>query len=96
MEAAWISLTLTLAHLGRDTLTMHVVAAMTAGASGTLVTNPLWVIKTRFMARLLANKVRWSDGPLGSSCVTGVLKSLSQHWRCCEEDLSIRGNRSIL
>ena len=27
----------------------HVIAAMAGGASGTIVTNPLWVIKTRFM-----------------------------------------------
>jgi hypothetical protein len=33
----------------QDPLT-HVIAAMAGGASGTIVTNPLWVIKTRFMA----------------------------------------------
>ncbi|KAJ9105592.1 hypothetical protein QFC19_003574 [Naganishia cerealis] len=30
---------------------VHILAAMTAGATGTIATNPLWVIKTRFMAQ---------------------------------------------
>ena len=30
---------------------------MTAGATGTIVTNPLWVIKTRFMVRLALSAV---------------------------------------
>lgn len=28
---------------------LHIGAAMAAGATGTIVTNPIWVIKTRFM-----------------------------------------------
>ena len=31
--------------------TLHILSAMTAGATSTLCTNPLWVIKTRFMVR---------------------------------------------
>ncbi|BEJ15383.1 hypothetical protein CspHIS471_0411500 [Cutaneotrichosporon sp. HIS471] len=31
--------------------TSHVAAAMAAGATGTILTNPLWVVKTRFMAQ---------------------------------------------
>ncbi|KAL7417131.1 mitochondrial carrier domain-containing protein [Mrakia frigida] len=34
---------------------LHIVAAMTAGATGTIVTNPLWLIKTRFMTQNLNN-----------------------------------------
>ena len=33
--------------------TLHILSAMTAGATSTICTNPLWVIKTRFMVRLL-------------------------------------------
>lgn len=31
----------------------HVVAAMLGGATGTIITNPLWVIKTRFMTQAM-------------------------------------------
>ncbi|WVO17495.1 hypothetical protein L204_105188 [Cryptococcus depauperatus] len=34
-----------------NTSVVHIIAAMTAGASGTCMTSPLWVIKTRFMAQ---------------------------------------------
>ncbi|KAK4703786.1 hypothetical protein P7C70_g2428, partial [Phenoliferia sp. Uapishka_3] len=36
---------------GNDDPIAHIVAAMTAGATGTILTNPLWVIKTRFMTQ---------------------------------------------
>lgn len=37
-------------HVGkRKAWSTHIIAAMTAGASGTIATSPLWVIKTRFM-----------------------------------------------
>jgi hypothetical protein len=36
---------------GPDDPIAHVVSAMTAGASGTILTNPLWVVKTRFMTQ---------------------------------------------
>ncbi|KAL7422834.1 hypothetical protein Q5752_002130 [Cryptotrichosporon argae] len=39
------------AHPDADVLVVHMVAAMTAGATGTIMTNPLWVVKTRFMAQ---------------------------------------------
>ncbi|CAE6439050.1 unnamed protein product [Rhizoctonia solani] len=39
-------------HLGkRQAWGTHIIAAMTAGASGTIATSPLWVIKTRFMTQ---------------------------------------------
>ena len=37
---------------GKDHWGVHIIAAMTAGATGTIVTNPLWLIRTRFMVRL--------------------------------------------
>ncbi|ORX40993.1 mitochondrial carrier domain-containing protein [Kockovaella imperatae] len=39
------------AHPNADVALMHILAAMTAGATGTCLTNPLWVVKTRFMAQ---------------------------------------------
>ncbi|GAA5822309.1 hypothetical protein JCM10212_001584 [Sporobolomyces blumeae] len=36
---------------GEDDAIAHITAAMTAGASGTILTNPLWVVKTRFMTQ---------------------------------------------
>jgi solute carrier family 25 (mitochondrial folate transporter), member 32 len=30
---------------------LHILSAMVAGATSTICTNPLWVIKTRFMVR---------------------------------------------
>ncbi|GAA5901530.1 uncharacterized protein JCM6883_000245 [Sporobolomyces salmoneus] len=36
---------------GSDDAISHITAAMTAGASGTILTNPLWVVKTRFMTQ---------------------------------------------
>lgn len=33
--------------------TLHILSAMIAGATSTTCTNPLWVIKTRFMVRIM-------------------------------------------
>ncbi|KAM0790438.1 hypothetical protein ACM66B_003316 [Microbotryomycetes sp. NB124-2] len=45
---------------GNDDPVSHLVAAMTAGATGTIVTNPLWVVKTRFMTqRIGPNDVKY-------------------------------------
>ena len=33
---------------------LHIMSAMTAGAASSICTNPLWVIKTRFMVRTLS------------------------------------------
>ena len=35
--------------------TLHILSAMAAGATSTICTNPLWVIKTRFMVRPLSS-----------------------------------------
>jgi len=37
---------------GQDPVS-HVLAAMSGGATGTIITNPIWVIKTRFMTQAL-------------------------------------------
>ena len=34
---------------------LHIMSAMIAGATSTTCTNPLWVIKTRFMVRFVGN-----------------------------------------
>jgi hypothetical protein len=36
-------------HQAPQSTLVHITAAMTAGATGTIMTNPLWVVKTRFM-----------------------------------------------
>ncbi|KDQ11095.1 hypothetical protein BOTBODRAFT_163124 [Botryobasidium botryosum FD-172 SS1] len=45
-------------HSFRDSWGLHIFAAMTAGATGTIVTSPLWVVKTRFMTQP-ADEVRY-------------------------------------
>lgn len=37
--------------MGDDHFIVHMFSAMTAGASGSIVTNPLWVIRTRLMTQ---------------------------------------------
>ena len=36
---------------------IHILAAMCAGATSTIMTNPLWVIKTRFMVGIIHSRV---------------------------------------
>lgn len=49
-------------HAPQSTL-VHITAAMTAGATGTIMTNPLWVVKTRFMVCPLFLSL-YSPGPV--------------------------------
>ena len=44
---------------------LHILSAMTAGAASTICTNPLWVIKTRFMVRHPAGAVQARSHRLG-------------------------------
>lgn len=48
-----------LGHQGNDWL-IHIASAMTAGMASTSLTNPVWVIKTRFMVNGLKIKGRAS------------------------------------
>ena len=41
------------AHPQADMALVHMCAATVAGATGTILTNPLWVVKTRFMAQAI-------------------------------------------
>ena len=43
--------------------TLHLFSAMAAGATSTLCTNPLWVIKTRFMVRASSYPLGPNDDP---------------------------------
>ncbi|KAI8388760.1 mitochondrial carrier domain-containing protein [Radiomyces spectabilis] len=45
---------------GRD-WTLHIASAMTAGAASTSLTNPLWVIKTRFMTQSERTAYRYNN-----------------------------------
>lgn len=51
---------------------VHILSAMTAGATSTSMTNPLWVIKTRFMVRLIGSvKIThtiWLKKPIIGHC----------------------------
>ena len=38
-----------IAHPGTEMTVSHISAAMMAGGTATMMTNPLWVVKTRFM-----------------------------------------------
>ncbi|ODN82873.1 hypothetical protein L202_01131 [Cryptococcus amylolentus CBS 6039] len=40
---------------------VHIIAAMSAGATGTIMTSPLWVVKTRFMAGLPSHHTRYKN-----------------------------------
>lgn len=57
----------------------HIISAMLAGASGTILTNPLWVVKTRFMVSL---------GRLPSAMATDESPGLDVSW--CTAHLAFR------
>lgn len=44
-------------HAREHPWSVHILSAAIAGASSTIATNPLWVIKTRFMVRMLRVRV---------------------------------------
>ena len=50
---------------------LHILSAMTAGATSTICTNPLWVIKTRFMVRGVGPNIPPTMTPLMTSSVLG-------------------------
>ncbi|WRT70732.1 uncharacterized protein IL334_007730 [Kwoniella shivajii] len=54
-----------------NTAVVHIFAAMTAGATGTIMTNPLWVVKTRFMAQ-----AGDSDSPSRYRTTVGAIRSI--------------------
>lgn len=76
--------------------TLHILSAMTAGAASTISTNPLWVIKTRFMVRTP------SDDPLRSQVrpntldATPVRSAVRTYPRCSSHDLPYRRTVCVL
>lgn len=62
--------------IGPDDAVAHILAAMTAGASGTILTNPLWVVKTRFMTQSRAPS-RLSSSSSASSPASSASASSS-------------------
>lgn len=73
---------------------LHILSAMTAGACSTICTNPLWVIKTRFMVRRLSfvrflSHIRSTDAIPGRS-------ALSTYSRCRTHYISQRRHSRLL
>lgn len=75
--------------------TLHLFSAMAAGATSTLCTNPLWVIKTRFMVRpVVINGAYLSTKHATDSIARGA--AVQAYPRCCDNYLSDRGMASVL
>lgn len=61
----------------------HVFAASMAGATGTVLTNPLWVVKTRFMVRDF-NTTVLTPGPGDSAKIS---TAISDYTGCSADNL---------
>lgn len=74
---------------------LHLLSAMTAGAVSTTATNPLWVIKTRFMVRHPLWPLLERLMPKCKDTIADR-SSLSAHTRRGRDNISDRGDLGLL
>lgn len=73
---------------------LHILSAMAAGTCSTVCTNPLWVIKTRFMVCTLPT---WPDSPLRSRVdPTSIRRQVPAYSRRLQYHLPIRRASRLL
>lgn len=75
---------------------LHILSAMTAGACSTICTNPLWVIKTRFMVWLHVLRFMILHLKLLTPDPTSNRKQIPSYPRCLHHDIPFRRASRIL
>jgi hypothetical protein len=69
---------------------LHILSAMAAGATSTACTNPLWVIKTRFMVRFFTAFIRYGLIAVIYGAYVRALLFLYRHSQERKSDIGIR------
>jgi hypothetical protein len=75
---------------------LHILSAMIAGATSTICTNPLWVIKTRFMVRVFSSSLISRRLHHGGQTQSRSETKIPPHIRRCHHNLSQRRHSRIL